>query len=279
MATALFGAGCGAAEDFEENVATANEAVTLTPAAGTPGMTAGYEWNAGAQPQFMPSTSTHVCFLTGIQGLFTSANDSIAAERVSPGVWQLSGTRGTGLPGGRSYCFASTPVTGYDTTTYNWPVGGSTAMVDMGAEANRTCFLTRVKGRFSGTPNSMVARVFQGRWVLYGGSASASDGVAGSAVCVKTAMNPLGANYTWASGSGLVSLPIGSDNFPIWSNSPNGPYFCGMTMVGGNFLTRAANMNNIIRATYETVAIGPSYGWNLRGQSGPSRFATYSCLR
>src|SRR6185503_8607290 len=139
------------------------------------------------------SIPTSSCFLTGVFGSFTSANDRISIIGVSagpglPGAFAIEGTRGTGAPRAEVMCETTYPAM-FGSTAKTWQQGA--APTDLTSAALATCFLTSIKGNFQGNGqllgDAVRTRIVNGRWVLDGAVGPNSSGIKAAANCVARA--------------------------------------------------------------------------------------------
>ena len=156
---------------------------------------------------------------TGLFGTFNSADDSVSIyNTIVNGVamWVLDGTRGTGSPGGRAFCFIGRPVA----FAGSWSPGSAPAL--LGLAAGRACFFTRVQGNFApGNQSLRIVPIWDvnisaWRWGLEG-----SDLTRASAGCVnQDGIGDFGLN---AQGSTLMTA----------LTAGNGPSGCALDFIYG----------------------------------------------
>jgi hypothetical protein len=265
MATGAFG--CSAELDGAENLGTTAEAVTIAPADIN-----GYDWKYsvdGLAAQYMTSTAGTLCVLTGIQGRFTSPQDSIYIEGVSPGVWVLRGTRGTGDPGAYSYCYSA----GQITPEVTWQRGQSPVV--LATSVGWSCFLTRIQGRLE-NGYVRITKDAANRWTLDGFSPNAGDGLRAGARCLNRSSQP--EEYLWDNTkTGSTRLIVDDDGWQWRLDSQTSGPACGLTRVAGDFLTTTSTDTNKIQITLGTN--GPHYwSWYLGGHRRTTRSARARCF-
>lgn len=271
---ALSGVACGGeSADGIEPIAIAKEQLTFSPAYG-PGNPRGHEysWSVhGNTTVTLPPYNNNICFLAGISGVFKSAQDGVTVGINQGGNWQLSGTRGTGNPGAYAYCIVGVPAgtPSHPWAWYTWTSGQ--AAVNMGTTTGRTCFLTAVKGNFTGTSDLVRTRRSNGTWLLDGGAASAANGITASAVCVPKSADD---SYTWTSTQGSqTALPLISGTHYVMSAN-NGPAACFLTEVRGRFDTQAGATPPVAHAWIDPVNVS-AWVWYLSGSSSDSSLSDY----
>lgn len=266
--------GCGGEGVGAETTATSTEALTFTPAFGA-GNPLGYEYSwsiHGNSSVTLPAYNNNICFLSGISGIFKSSQDGVSVQTSQGGNWILGGTRGTGNPGGNAYCISGVPAgtPSHPWAWYTWTSGQ--AAVDMGTTSGRTCFLTAVKGNFTGTSDLVRTRRSNGTWYLDGDAASASNGITASAVCVPKLADD---SFTWSTTYGQrTALPLNSLGQHYVMSANNGPTACFLTEVRGRFDTQAGASPPKAQAWIEQLS--PSaWVWYLSGSASDSNLSDY----
>lgn len=133
-----------------------------------------YHWSQGALPTAMGSANNRACFLTRVTGKFEGGGE-VVQTFTSWDTWYLGGNSLQAGVGASARCVNL--AAGGEA---HWTQGETPAY--LGPSGDRTCFLTRMTGRFKG--GGEVVRTYEsgGAWFLGGSSLQA--GVAASARCL-----------------------------------------------------------------------------------------------
>jgi hypothetical protein len=157
-----------------------------------------------------------VCFLTGVSGNFMGGGEWVHVYTAN-GSWYLGGNSVQTGVSGRARCV---PVggTNWYTQEFSWQQGQPA--VNLGTtQGGRTCFLTRMVGRYMGGGEVIKTYINGDSWYLGGGSLQVDVGA--SARCVFS--TGTGGEIGWTQGNGPTFV---------------GDYFdraCFLTLVAGRF--------------------------------------------
>jgi hypothetical protein len=201
------------------------------------------QYSSGAVP--LGPKWDRVCFLTGVQGRFEGGGESVHVF-ISGDSWYLGGNSWQTGVAGRARCI---PVGGENwySQEFSWRQGQ--APVHLGPASNgRTCFLTRMTGRFYGGGEVVHTYISGDSWYLGGSSAQIEVGA--SARCVVTT-NGTGGEVFWDQ---TMAGPTYA-----------GDYFnraCFLTLVSGKFGggTESVRISDTFYSPYQTY-------WYLGGSS------------
>jgi hypothetical protein len=266
-ALVAFGVACGSdPAGSSETIGNTQAAVTFAPTFN-PNVEDGggyfYSYDLhGAAGIPLTDGATTMCFLSGIHGVFKSAGDRVAI-RHSQGSWSFEGTKGTGNPGGYAHCLLNQPPWSaeHPFAYYSWQQGQ--APVNMGTTTNRTCFLMAVQGNFTSMDDRVETRRADGTWYLDGTTASSSNGIAASAMCVPRA--PVSNDsWTWSTSyQGLTALPW-FNGIPWPNSSTNSGSACFLTHVRGRYNAQGGAEPPVMRVWMQDEG-SSAFMWYLSG--------------
>ena len=216
----MMAAGClsgcmlDAAEDDRsgETVGVASYAVRFTER---------YRWDQGMNPVTMTPYASSICFLVRVKGHFEGAGEAVQIYK-SDGYWKLKGRSQQQGISASAACMTGITTERY-TATKSWFQGASAT--ELAPEAEHTCFLQGMTGRFEGNGEQVRTRVSNGKWYLDVTSLQADVGA--WAACVKGFFNVTGNwEYLWTAPTPSKTLPA--------TYFPNGNP-CFLTRVQGAF--------------------------------------------
>jgi hypothetical protein len=145
---------------------------------------------AGRGGADLESSTTHICFLTGVSGNFRTGSENVQLGATPDGIWHLgdSAQQAAGITGS-ARCIPMQPFS----ATFLLAFGSASPSISLDPVLTGACYLTRVSGEFEAEGDLVQTDWLGNTWVL-----ERSDGSAlqASAVC-------FGKN----DGSGVPSLP------------------------------------------------------------------------
>jgi len=213
-----------------------------------------FYWDQYRAATPMGPVGDRVCFLTGVKGKFEGPGESVHAY-TNNGSWYLGGGSYQADVGGWARCVAVGDSSWF-TQEYTWQQGQ--ASVDLGSTTGRTCFLTRVSGKFLGIGETVRIFMDNNHWYL--GGNSGQYGVTASARCVYSDYNSPD-EVSWSPGQ------------PAQYVSPYSGRACFLTRMAGNFRGGAESVR--VSDAYYNV---PQAYWYLGGTGQTELAASTRCI-
>ncbi len=121
-----------------------------------------YSWSQYTYVAYMGSASNRSCFLTGVKGHFEGGGEFVQAY-ISGDSWYLGGQSQQQSVGASARCVDIAP-----SPEYSWGQGQDPTY--MGLAADRSCFLTYMRGKFEGSVEAVQTYEVSGWWYLGGSS-------------------------------------------------------------------------------------------------------------